>query len=155
MPAKYYVKFHLGACHLRSNNTSEALRYFEAALGLGPKEEEIATICSYMGQCLKEKGQYREALKILEKGNAYDADRTDIYNLMGFCHYKLKEHEKAIGCFQEVLRIDPSSAIDYANVASNYREMGNKDLAIQFYEFALALDPTIEFARDNLGRLKT
>jgi len=155
MPAKYYVKFHLGACHLRSNNTSEALRYFEAALGLGPKEEEIATICSYMGQCLKEKGQYREALKILEKGNAYDADRTDIYNLMGFCHFKLKEHEKAIGCFQEVLRIDPSSAIDYANVASNYREMGNKDLAIQFYEFALALDPTIEFARDNLGRLKT
>jgi ribosomal protein S12 methylthiotransferase accessory factor len=73
---------------------------------------------------------------------------------MGFCHFKLKEHEKAIQCFQNVVRIDPSSAIDYANMASNYRDMGNMDQAIRYYQLALELDPTIDFARDNLRRLQ-
>ena len=73
---------------------------------------------------------------------------------MGFCHFKLKEHEKAIECFQEVLRLDPGSAIDYANIASNYRDMGNNQEAIRYYKFALELDPSIEFARDNLERLQ-
>jgi ribosomal protein S12 methylthiotransferase accessory factor len=65
----------------------------------------------------------------------------------------LKEHQRAIGCFQKLLRLDPGSAIDYANIASNYRDMGDKEQAIRYYRFALELDPTIEFARDNLHRL--
>jgi ribosomal protein S12 methylthiotransferase accessory factor len=73
---------------------------------------------------------------------------------MGFCHFKLKEHEKSIECFQKVLRLDPSSAIDYANIASNYRDMGKKELAIRYYQLALQLDPSIDFAKDNLLRLQ-
>ena len=68
---------------------------------------------------------------------------------MGFSHFKLKEHEKAIACFEKVLQIDQGSAIDYANIASNYRDMGQKENAIKYYEVALAMDPAIEFARDN------
>jgi ribosomal protein S12 methylthiotransferase accessory factor len=154
MPGKYFVKFYLGSCHLSMNEPAKALRYFEEALGLGPKEEEIASIYSYMGVCLKDLGQYRQAIHTLEKAEDYDKERTDIYNLMGFCYFKLKEHEKAIKCFQEVLRLDPSSAIDYANIASNYRDAGKTNLAIQYYELALELDPSIAFARDNLARLQ-
>ena len=73
---------------------------------------------------------------------------------MGFCYFKLKEHEKAIECFQKVLRLDPGSAIDYANIASNYRDMGEKEQAIRYYQVALELDPTIGFAKDNLRRLR-
>ena len=73
---------------------------------------------------------------------------------MGFNHFKLKEHEKAIACFKKVLQLDPGSAIDYANIASNYRDMGQKKEAIQYYEMALAMDPAIEFARDNLTKLR-
>jgi ribosomal protein S12 methylthiotransferase accessory factor len=153
MPAKYYVKFFLGSCHLATNELSKALRNFEQALALGPKAEDIASIHSYMGVCLKDLGQYRAAITVLEKGAAYDDERTDIHNLMGFCHFKLKEHERAIECFQKVLRLDPSSAIDYANIASNYRDMGDKERAVRYYQVALELDPTIEFARKNLRRL--
>ena len=73
---------------------------------------------------------------------------------MGYCHFKLKEHERAIQCFQKVLRLDPSSAIDYANIASNYREMGEKENAIRYYRFALELDPSIDFARQSLATLE-
>jgi len=153
MPAKYYVKFFLGSCYLSINDFSKALTYLEEALSLGPKAEDIASIYSYMGICLKDLGQYREAITVLEKGEAHDDERTDIHNLMGFCHFKLKEHERAIECFQKVLRLDPGSAIDYANIASNYRDMGDKEKAVRYYQVALELDPTIEFAKDNLRRL--
>ena len=93
-------------------------------------------------------------MEVLSKGLTYDPDRTDIYNIMGFCHFKLKEHTDAIACFRKVLERDPSSAIDYANIASNYRDMGETQKAIDYYEMALALEPGIEFARDNLKQLK-
>ena len=98
--------------------------------------------------------QYRKALAVLKKGEAYDNERTDIYNLMGFCHFKLKEHEKAIDCFSRVLALDPTSAIDYANIASNYRDMGETENAIRYYVMALELDPSITFARENLERMQ-
>jgi ribosomal protein S12 methylthiotransferase accessory factor len=154
MPGKYYVKFFLGSCHLSRNEPAKALRCFGEALELGPKEEDIASIYSHIGICLKDLGQYRQAITVLEKAKAYDNERTDIYNLMGYCYFKLKEHEKAIQCFRKVVRLDPSSAIDYANIASNYRDMGKKETAIRYYRLALELDPSIEFARDNLFRLE-
>ncbi|MDY6838063.1 MAG: YcaO-like family protein [Thermodesulfobacteriota bacterium] len=154
MPGKYFVKFFLGSCHLSMNEPAEAWKFFEEALTLNPKEEDRASIYSYMGVCLKDLGQYREAIRVLEKAEGYDDERTDIYNLMGFCYFKLKEHEKAIACFRQVLDLDPSSAIDYANIASNYRDMGKTELAVRHYQLALELDPSIEFARDNLARLQ-
>jgi ribosomal protein S12 methylthiotransferase accessory factor len=107
-----------------------------------------------MGVCLKDMGEYRKALEVLKHAEKYDNERTDIYNLMGFSHFKLKEHEKAIACFKKVLQLDPGSAIDYANIASNYRDMGQKAKAIQYYEMALAMDPEIEFAKDSLSKMR-
>ncbi len=98
-------------------------------------------------------GEYRQALKNLEEGEKLDNRRTDIYNLMGFCHFKLKEHERAIEDFKKVIELDPSSAIDYANIASNYRQMGEKQKAIRYYQMALTLDETIQFAREHLQEL--
>jgi ribosomal protein S12 methylthiotransferase accessory factor len=153
MPGKYYVKFYLGTTALAMGHSEEALRLLEESLDLGPQGEDKASVYSYMGQCLKEMGQYKRALSALEEGARHDDDRTDIHNLMGFCHYKMKDHEKAIDCFRKVLQLDPSSAIDYANIASNYREMGQMEKAIHFYSIALEMDPTIDFARKNLLKL--
>jgi len=154
LPGKYYVKFFLGLSHLNLNEPMKALNYFEQALMLGPKEEDIPSIYSYIGLSLKNMEKYKEALAALEKAESYDSERTDIFNLMGFCYFKLKEHKMAIQCFRKVLVLNPGSAIDYANIASNYRDMGERDKAIRYYRFALELDPSIDFARDNLLRLE-
>lgn len=153
LPGKYYVQFYLGLCHLTLEDPETAYRHFAAALTLNPDPQDTPSIYSYMGVCLKDMGDYREALAVLKKGEALDKERTDIYNLMGFCWFMLKEHEAAIDCFQKVVRLNPSSAIDYANIASNYRDMGDKENAIAYYQMALDIDPGIEFARTNLEKL--
>ncbi len=154
LPDKYYVKFFLGLSHLSLNEPVTALLCLEEALKLGPKQEDIPSIYSYMGVCLKEQERYADAIKVLEKAEQYDSERTDVHNLLGFCYFKLKDHEKAIESFRNVLKLDPTSAIDYANIASNYRDMGNREMAIRHYKLALELDETIDFARENLRKLE-
>jgi len=154
LPGKYYIKFYIGLSFLNMGETESALDYFNKTLALKPDEQEIASIYSYMGVCLKELGKYDEALNMLKEGEKFDRERTDIYNLMGFCYFKLKEYEMAIKCFKKNIRLDPGSAIDYANIASNYRDMGEKDKAIQYYKTALSIDPAIEFAQENLKTLE-
>ena len=154
LPGKYYIKFYIGLSLVNMGDIEEALDYFHQALTLKPDEQEIASIYSYMGVCLKDLGRYDEALNMLKEGEKFDGERTDIYNLMGFCYFKLKKHEMAIKCFKKNIDLDPGSAIDYANIASNYRDMGEKDKAIQYYKTALGIDPTIEFAKENLNNLE-
>ena len=153
LPGKYFLQFYLGNCHLQLGDPEKALTHFSRAMDLSPNDQDAASIYSYMGVCHKERGNYQAALEVLAKGEALDQERTDIYNLMGFCHFMRKEHEAAIKCFEQVIRLDPSSAIDYANIASNYRDMGKTDEAVRYYRLALELDPSIDFARDNLERL--
>jgi len=154
LPGKYYNQFYIGLSQLASGSPPAALASLEKALDQNPTRQDIPSIYSYMGQCLKEMERYDEALEILQKGAEADDERTDIFNLMGFCHFKLKAHEDAIQCFQKVVKLNPGSAIDYANIASNYRDLGKTDEAIEYYETALALDPTIDFALDNLMKLQ-
>ena len=154
LPDKYYIKFFLGLAHISLQNPRKAMEFLEEALKLGPKGEDVPSIYSYMGVCLRDMEQYRKAITVLEKGAEIDSERTDIHNLMGFCYFKLKEHKKAIEAFHKVLELNPASAIDYANIASNYRDMGNRDMAIRFYKFALELDESIDFARDSLRNLE-
>ena len=154
LPGKYYVKFYTGTQYIAMNEPQKAMKCLEEALNLDPKKEDIPSIYSYMGVCLKDQSKYKEAIATLQKAEDYDKERTDVYNLMGYCYFKSKEHEKAIECFRKVLRIDPTSAIDYANIASNFRDMGDKQQAIRNYRIALELDPTIEFARENLEKLQ-
>jgi len=154
LPDKYYINFYLGACHLSIDDPQSALAYFRQSLTLDPTEQDIPSIHSYLGVALKEMGEYRQALDILQQGARLDQERTDIYNLMGFCHFKLQEHEEAIENFKKVIALDPASAIDYANIGANYRQMGEKEKAIRYYQMALTLDDSIQFAKDGIEELK-
>ena len=154
LPGKYYINFFLGASHLSIDDPEAASAYFRQSLTLDPTEQDIPSIYSYLGVALKDMGEYRQALEILEQGAELDQERTDIYNLMGFCHFKLQEHEAAIENFNRVIALDPSSAIDYANIGANYRKMGEKEKATRYYQMALTLDDSIQFARDGLDELK-
>lgn len=149
----YYIDFYLGKCHLQQNDPDRALIHFDQALEKDPARQDTASIYSYIGQALKALEKYPAALEAVEKGLAADAERTDLLNLGGFCYFKMGEYKRAIERFSAILEIDPSSAIDYANIAVNYRRLEDYPRAIYFYQQALTIDPTIDFARQHLEEL--
>jgi ribosomal protein S12 methylthiotransferase accessory factor len=84
----------------------------------------------------------------------HDEERPDIHNLLGFCHFKRNEYETAIAHFHRAVELNPASAIDYANLGVNHRRLGNSEEAARYFELALDLDPSIEFARSHLAELR-
>ncbi|MEA3547160.1 MAG: YcaO-like family protein [Thermodesulfobacteriota bacterium] len=153
LPQAYYIEFYLGKNLISLGALEEALEHLRRALELHPEEEDLPYIYSYMGDCLKNLGLFAEALVVLKKGLAVDEERHDIHNIMGVCNFKLEEYETAISHFERAVELLPSSAIDYANLAVNYRKLEKNKEAIHFFQLALALDPEIIFARDQLDEL--
>jgi ribosomal protein S12 methylthiotransferase accessory factor len=152
-PEKYFLQFYLGLARLKASEPDLALSYFRRALELDPDPNETPSIYSYMGLAAKDSGRFDEALEFLRKGAEIDPDRTDLHNLMGYCHFKRGEHEEAVAAFQRVIELDPGSAIDYANLGVNYQALGQTAKARDYYEVALRLDPQIDFARERLSQM--
>ncbi|MGC8490966.1 MAG: YcaO-like family protein, partial [Syntrophobacteraceae bacterium] len=130
-----------------------ALALFTRALDQSPDPGEIGSIHVHIASCLKDLERYEEALEALTLAEKANPDLKEIFNLKGFCYFKLKRHNESIASFERAIELDPGSAIDYANIGSNLRELGNKPEAIRLYAMALELDPDIEFARTNIEKL--
>ncbi|MFC1513353.1 tetratricopeptide repeat protein, partial [Thermodesulfobacteriota bacterium] len=93
------------------------------------------------GNCLKDMGKYDQAITVLQKGTALDDERPDLHNMLGFCH------------FNRAVELHPASAIDHANLGVNYSKVGRNEEAISAFRIALAMDPTMDFAREHLEKL--
>lgn len=153
LPPRYYLEFYKGHVHLEQKRYETAAEYFSSASELTPPPEDQAAILTFLGLCLKETQRYNQALLHLKKAHLIDAQRTDTLNLLGFCHFKRNAYDQAIDCFKKLIALNPSSAIDYANIGANYRALGDKAKAVEYYQLALALDPSIDFARLHLQEM--
>lgn len=153
IPNKHYISFFLGQILINQGQPGQALKHLEKAAKLASGNEDLSSIKTYIGICHKEMGQYAQALDVLQQADAIDTQRTDTLNLMGFCHFKQKSYEAAIDCFKRVIALNPKSAIDYANIGVNYRALGKTTKAIEYYQRALTIDDSIEFAREHLQQL--
>ncbi|HMK66000.1 MAG TPA: tetratricopeptide repeat protein, partial [Thermodesulfobacteriota bacterium] len=152
-PDRYYVQFFYGFALERNEQPHEAQNCFRKALEQNPRNIDLSSIYCHIGVCLKDLGNYEEAVDVLKTAGSYNEGQKEIYNTLGFCYFKLKEHHKAIEAFEKAIEIDPGSGIDYANIGSNLRELGFIEEAIKLYQMALDLDPSLDFARDNIERL--
>lgn len=153
-PDSYFIHFHLGQLHLDHGRLDQAADAFDQALKLAPPPEDHAAILTYKGLALKEMEQYPQAIEVLERSAEIDPGRRDTFNLLGFCHFKTKQHRRAVQAFEKVLAIDPGSAIDHANIAVNYREMGQTEMALEYFRSAHKLDPSMDWVADNIRKLE-
>ncbi|CAK8724188.1 MAG: ribosomal protein S12 methylthiotransferase accessory factor [Candidatus Electronema aureum] len=154
LPRAYYVEFYRGRNLYDQGLTEPALYCFETALTLEPHDEDKPYLYSYLGACLRDLGQFEEAVPVLEKGLNCDEERPDIHNMLGVCHYKASRFEQAVYHFQRAVQLNPVSAIDYANLALNLQRLGRNEEAITNYQVALEQDADIAFAAENLAKLR-
>ncbi|MDH3329374.1 MAG: YcaO-like family protein, partial [Desulfobulbaceae bacterium] len=153
MPEAYYLEFYRGQNLYDQGQVAEALRHFDNAINLDPKEEDMPYIYSYKGCCLRDMARFDEAIEALETGRRHDDERPDIHNMLGVCHFKGQRFEEAAQHFKRAVELNPVSAIDYANLAINLQHLGRDEEAMHNYRVALSMDPGIEFAQKGLAEL--
>ena len=71
-----------------------------------------------------------------------------------FYYYNLEDYEKAPALLLEGIENNPNSSELPILLASFYKETGNINKAIQYYQLALKLDPTDELIAQELEKLK-
>lgn len=153
LPDSYYLEFYRGKSLFNRGDYPGAIGCFDRALALDPEKEDLPYIYSYKGHCLKDLEYYDQAIEVLQLGCSEDDERPDLHNLLGFCFFKKEDYETAITHFKKAVHLNPASAMDYANLGVNYRRLGKHAEAIEFFTLALTLDPSIEFAREQLAAL--
>ncbi|MGL1932916.1 MAG: YcaO-like family protein [Desulfotalea sp.] len=153
LPNAYYLHFYKAKSLYNNGMHTEALVSFDSALSNNPEAEDLPYIYSFKGCCLRDLGQYKEAIETLNSGLEHDEERPDIHNTLGVCHFKLEQHEKAIVHFTRAVELNPVSAIDYANLGVNYQLLNQKEDAIKSFTVALSLDDSLDFAKDALTKL--
>jgi tetratricopeptide (TPR) repeat protein len=148
------VVFYRAMALLGMGRLEEALEGFTTVLSLGPLREDLPQVHFYRAYCLKELGRFEEAVEALEEALREDPSHYDSWNLKGYCLFRLMRHGQAVSAFKEAIKIRPESGIDHANIATNLREMGQLEDAVQWYQRALEMDPTLSWAASNLAKLR-
>lgn len=151
---RYDLTFFLAHSLELRGEPEDALRLLTRALEQSPDPREVGSIHVHIASCLRDLERYEEAVAALELAEKHNRELKEIYNLRGFCYFKMKKHLESIQAFERAIELDPGSAIDYANIGSNLRELGHREEAARLYRIALELDPDIDFARASLAKLE-
>ena len=98
--------------------------------------------------------QYDKAIKEFNECISRDWKFTDAYIEKGIVLHDLKKYDSALKVFTMAATVTNTSADAWYWMARCYEAMGKKDLALQNYEQALALDKNFDEAREGVRRLK-
>ena len=158
-------------------NLKEAAAEFEKVIEIDKKHmhayADAAAIYEYLQQYGKAADLWRQGLRVAP-GNQMAANnvgrlmlleelhyrnppaqrRVDLYNEIGVLYWKNRDIDRAIQYFKKAIKEQPSHAMAWANLGANYIEVGKYREALQVIEYALKLNPNIEFGDQMKARLK-
>jgi ribosomal protein S12 methylthiotransferase accessory factor len=152
-PGRFDVNFFQGITLEHLERPEEALIHFQEALALDPPAHEEASIFVHLGSCLKDLGEYPQAMEALSQARELNPGLKEAHHLLGFCFFKLENYLDAVHCFEKAIELDPGSGIDYANLGINLSRLGHSKEAAYVLRQALDLDPSLDFARQALEKL--
>jgi len=96
--------------------------------------------------------EYSAALKILPGYSDAVSNLTWNYNSMGIDYFNQKNYPEAISAFEASLKISPNDAGTYGNLGGAFYNIGRYDSSIFYSQKALKLNPSLNFAKDNLSK---
>ena len=97
---------------------------------------------------------YPAAVKASEKALEYNPDNLDLRRYVAGCYYQMKEYDKAIATYEEVLAlVDSTDLVRRAEILTGigdiYSQLEDTSKTFEYYERALELDPLNSGALNN------
>ncbi len=145
------LAFQLGTALEQGGRHAEAARAFERAAALAPKDGRAPL---YAGLLYHQTGNDAKAVPLLQKALALGVpQKFNAYTALAEANVTANKTEEAIQSYGLAAQTDPKNALSQYNLGALYERQGRNDLARAAYKKAVALDPKMTDAGDNLARL--
>lgn len=154
-PEDLYMASKLGALYLEIGEQQAGRALLEQAIRQAPPEPAIAYELHYhLGIAYTQIQDWQRAINQYQAALAQpilESLKISTYNNLGTLYQQLGSLDAALGCFQQVVSLQPDSAVGHYNLGITWRGLGNFSAAIAAYQMALRLQPNYADAYRNLG----
>jgi ribosomal protein S12 methylthiotransferase accessory factor len=152
-PKAHYLPFFRGLVALRQGEIDLAANWFAKAEPLQPEADDRGLAAFYQAYALSQQEEWAQTIPHLDRAVSHCPEVKEYFNLRGVAYFKQQEYAGAAANFELALALDSGSAMDLANLGLCHKFMNNADKARELLGEALALDPSLEFARTHLNEL--
>jgi ribosomal protein S12 methylthiotransferase accessory factor len=150
----HFLPFFRGMLALRQADPEAARHWFARAERVQPDNDSRALAAFYHAYTHTLDGEWTQALPGLDRAVALCPDMKEYLNLRGVCLFRLGRFAEAARDFEDILtRLDKGSVMDIQNLGLCYKRLGNAERARHYLTAALAIDPGLERARQELDEL--
>ncbi len=123
-----------------AGKTGEAIETAEKALELHPGNRELIIAYGSIASKCGPKNYLKGALA-LEEFIEKEPENTEALNALGAILSVAGKYREAINYFIRVLRVEPNHAVALLNVAGAFEKIHQPEMALNFYESLLKIDP--------------
>ncbi|MEG4348354.1 tetratricopeptide repeat protein [Microcoleus sp. LAD1_D3] len=136
--------------HHQAGRLLEAENLYRQIIEVQP---ESANVLCLLGIAARQQGKIAEAIDFYEKAIAQNRDFVEAHLNKANVLLDVREYQRAIASYEQVIKIQPHSALAYNNLGWAKQQLGERDAAILYYQTALQLDPNLHETAHNLGHL--
>ncbi|MCX6305103.1 MAG: tetratricopeptide repeat protein [Bacteroidetes bacterium] len=123
--------------------------HFRRALTLYPDNylttNDLGTVYLFMGK------NYDSAVYFLRKAIALDSTLQPAWVNLGMAYREQKQYQRAIGCYEHILKVNPNQVKATFALANVYNDMGEFDRAVKMNEDVMKSYPNLEMPYVNIG----
>ena len=135
----FVVWTELGTVHFKQGDTLEAEKSYLSALQEKPS---FLLALLNLGKLQMSEKKFEGAIEVLTRAVEVDSKSSDANYFLGESYLQIKKGSKAVGFFEEALRLDPiGKAEAHIRLGALYKGAGMKDKAVAEYEKFLAKKP--------------
>jgi len=148
-----------GDAHFAQKEHKECVAAYEAALAAGATEprirQNLVTAHVELAKGHLARKEYPQAIGLCDKALALDPKNRDALTCKGDAHFALRAYKECIEAYRAALAAGAAEPRIHRNMATAYKEQGQKTEAIAALKKYLELKPDDKEARDELVRLTT
>ena len=126
----------------------EAIDVLAQAVALDPASPQAAELYVLMGRAAQENGQ-PEAAEYYMHALEIDSHHAEALHWLATLRLEQQRYDEALELFHRFSALHPNDAATYGNMGISLIYLGRNDEALQRFDQALSLDPTLKNARAN------